>query len=367
MSTIHRALDVRIFYKECVTLSQAGYEVHLLVANPPETQLDGVYFHPIDKVKELPRLVRIWRRLASTYQKAQSLQGNIYHFHDPELIPVGILLKFLGNKVIYDVHEDTPWEALSLHKNNPIIAWLKFLIWTVMEGIAKLTLDGFICVTPHIAAKFPSAKTTVVANLPLTVELQTAVNQTKADTSENYIIYAGGITEIRGIKEMVGAMELLPTSLRGKLLLLGEFSSVNLQTQIEQMAGWEKVEFLGWQPREKLVQYLGKAQVGLVVFHPQTDHLAALPNKLFEYMAAGLPIIASNFPLWQEIIQKIGCGLLVNPLEPQEIAQAMAYFLENPDMALAMGEKGQVAVKTKYNWEIESQKLLQFYQQIINQ
>lgn len=364
LSTIHRALDVRIFYKECQTLAKAGYEVHLLVPNPPAQQLEGVFFHAIDKVTNYPRLVRTWRRLSSAYQIAKSLQADVYHFHDPELIPVGILLQRLGAKVIYDVHEDSPWEAISLSKNHPVLGWLRFGIWTILEGIAKASLNAFICVTPHIAQKFPSAKTSVVANFPLTAELQAVHEVNLAHPQENIVIYAGGIAEIRGIREMVGAMELLPRTLAVKLLLLGEFPSPELQTEVEKLPGWQQVEFLGWQSRQSVVQHLAQSKVGLVLFHPKRDHLEALPNKLFEYMAAGLPVVASNFPLWREIIEDIGCGLVVNPLDPQEIAQSMQYLLENPDVAAAMGQRGREAVINQYNWEIESQKLLKVYTQV---
>ncbi len=364
LSTIHRALDVRIFYKECVTLAKAGYEVHLIVSHPPEQELAGVFLHAIDRVTNYPRLTRIWRRLSSAYHLAASLQAKIYHFHDPELIPVGIFLQHLGAKVIYDVHEDTPWEAISLSKNNLWLGWSKFGLWTAIEAMAQATLDGFVCVTPTIAQKFPSAKTTIVRNFPLTEELQDTVIHLSDDLRQNKVIYAGGITAIRGIREMVSAMALIPKKFSAKLLLLGEFSTLSLKTEVEQLPGWESVEFLGWQSRSELVQYLAQARVGLVIFHPERDHLAALPNKLFEYMAAGLPIVVSDFPLWREIIKDIGCGLLVNPLNPQEIAQAIQYLLENPELAAAMGQRVQAAVRTQYNWEIESQKLLNFYQKI---
>ena len=365
LSTIHRALDVRIFYKECITLVKAGYEVHLLVANFPTNQLEGIFFHAIDKVTNCSRLERTWRRLNSAYYLAASLQADIYHFHDPELIPVGMLLQRLGAKVIYDVHEDTPWEAISLHKNNPLVGWLKFGIWTILEAIAKKYLDAFICVTPQITQKFPQGKTTMLCNFPLLEEIDAVANiNVDYKSKKNNIIYAGGISEIRAIREIVLAMELLPKTLTTQLFLLGEFSPPNLKTQIEQLPGWQRIKFLGWQSRNNMVKYLTQARLGLVIFHPERDHLAALPNKMFEYMAAGLPIIASNFPLWREIIEEIGCGLLVNPLKPQEIAQAIQYLLENPEVAETMGKRGQEAVRNQYNWERESQNLLNLYQQM---
>ena len=363
ISTVHRALDVRIFYKECKTLATAGYEVHLLVANPPHTQLEGVFFHAIDKVTTLPRFQRTWRRLKSAYQLAVSLKADIYHFHDSELIPVGILLQRLDAKVIYDVHEDTPSEAISLHKNYPLVGWLKFGIWNVLEAIAKITLDAFICVTPKIAEKFPPAKTVVVSNFPLTAEMQNndEENYTVYSDRPNNIVYAGGISKIRAIQEIVSAMEMLPKTLEAKLILLGEFSPLELKNEVERLPGWQRVEFLGWQSRRVVLKYLGQSKVGLVTLHPEPHFWESLPIKMFEYMAAGIPVIASDFPLWRELVEKIGCGLLVNPLAPQEIALAIKYILENPEEAENMGKLGQEAVHSRYNWEIESHKLLKLY------
>lgn len=365
LSTIHRALDVRIFYKECKTLAAAGNEVHLIVSSPPSDRVDGVLFHPVDRTLNANRIQRTWRRLSSAYQQAISLKSELYHFHDPELIPIGILLKLTGAKVIYDVHEDSPQEAMSLNKGRPLQGWIRFWVWTVLEGLAKRVLDAFVCVTPTIAQKFPEKKTILVYNYPLLEELLLVNESTSPYPTRNpNIAYVGGISAIRAIREMVSAMEHLPTPLDAKLVLVGEFSPPELKAEVEQMSGWERVEFMGWQSRSIVIQQLAQARLGLVLFHPERDHLEALPNKLFEYMAAGLPIVASDFPLWREIIESIGCGLLVDPLDPRAIAQAIQYLLEHPDRAEAMGKRGQEAIQTKYNWNSEAKKLLELYRSL---
>ena len=367
ISTIHRALDVRIFYKECKTLAAAGHEVHLIVSSPPSDWVDGVFFHRVDRTLNANRIQRTWRRLSSAYQQAISLKSELYHFHDPELIPIGILLKLTGAKVIYDVHEDSPQEAMSLNKGRPLQGWIRFWIWTVLEGLAKRVLDAFVCVTPTIAQNFPEKKTILVHNYPLLEELLLVNESTIPYCARNpNIAYVGGISAIRAIREMVSAMEHLPTTVEAKMVLVGEFSPPELKAEVEQMSGWERVEFMGWQSRSIVIQQLAQARLGLVLFHPERDHIEALPNKLFEYMAAGLPIVASDFPLWREIIESLGCGLLVDPLDPRAIAQAIQYLLEHPDLAEAMGKRGQEAVQTKYNWNSEAKKLLELYSSLLS-
>ncbi|MBD3768073.1 MAG: glycosyltransferase, partial [Gammaproteobacteria bacterium] len=100
---------------------------------------------------------------------------------------------------------------------------------------------------------------------------------------------------------------------------------------------------------------------GLVTFLPAPNHIDAQPNKMFEYMSAGLPIITSIFPLWREIVEGNQCGLCVDPLDPQAIGEAIQYLIDNPVEAEQMGKNGRQAVEQKYNWTIEEQKLLDLY------
>ena len=105
---------------------------------------------------------------------------------------------------------------------------------------------------------------------------------------------------------------------------------------------------------------------GLVTFYPLPNHVDAQPNKMFEYMSSGLPVIASNFPLWKKIIEGNKCGLCVDPLDPAAIAKAIDYIVSHPDEARAMGENGKRAVYEKYNWGVESEKLISLYRSLCN-
>jgi glycosyltransferase involved in cell wall biosynthesis len=95
------------------------------------------------------------------------------------------------------------------------------------------------------------------------------------------------------------------------------------------------------------------------------NHIDAQPNKMFEYMSAGLPLIASDFPLWREIVEGNDCGVCVDPADPAAIAEAIDRLVENPDLARRMGENGQRAVHERYNWAIEEKKLLALYDTVL--
>jgi glycosyltransferase involved in cell wall biosynthesis len=102
-----------------------------------------------------------------------------------------------------------------------------------------------------------------------------------------------------------------------------------------------------------------------VILHPEKSFITSQPTKLFEYMAAGIPVIASDFPLWRSIIQEAGCGILVDPLDTQAIAAAIEYLVSNPREAEAMGQRGRRAAEKQFNWANEEQTLLSFYSSLL--
>ncbi|MCM8808341.1 MAG: glycosyltransferase, partial [Candidatus Omnitrophica bacterium] len=130
------------------------------------------------------------------------------------------------------------------------------------------------------------------------------------------------------------------------------------------LKGWQNVEYLGYVNREKVKEIFLRSTGGMVLFLPEPNHVNAQPNKIFEYMSAGLPVISSDFPLWKEVIEGNKCGICVNPLNPEEIAEAIKYLVNNPDKAKEMGENGRRAVLEKYNWDIESKKLIEIYENL---
>lgn len=362
LTSVHPPFDTRIFYKECRTLAQAGYEVVLVVTHDKNDVIDGVRIKAVPKSKN--RRERMTKTVWQVYKAAVAENAYIYHFHDPELIPVGIMLKLKGKKVIYDVHEDVPKQILTKY-------WIpSFLRRTVSAGaslfekIGSKFFDGIVAATPTIANKFPLDKTAAVQNFPMLNELVTP-DVTPYPDRPNNIVYVGGITAIRGIREMVQAVELLPETLKARLCLAGAFSPAELYNDICAMPGWGRVEFLGWQTREKVGALLGHARIGLVLFHPAPNHFDAQPNKLFEYMSAGVPVIASDFPLWRKIIEGAGCGLVADPLDPYAIASAIECLLTHPDEAEAMGKRGQEAVRKLYNWGHEAKVLINFYESLL--
>jgi glycosyltransferase involved in cell wall biosynthesis len=359
-SSTHPCFDVRIFVKECRTLVEAGYDVVLIVTHDRDEVVEGV------KIKSVPKPKNRWGRMFKTvfdiYKSALQEDAALYHFHDPELIPAGIMLRCKGKKVVYDVHEDLPRQILTKPWINPLLRRAVSIGSGIIEKSGVRFFNGVIAVTPEIAERFPKDKTTVVHNYPIIGELE-AADAVPYGKREPIAAYVGGITMIRGIKEMAEAVRLIPKDFAIKLVLAGSITEKDVKTAVSNVDS--RVNFIGWQSREQVAKLLGRSRIGLVLFQPAPNHVNALPNKLFEYMSAGLPVLASDFPLWGKIIDSIGCGLSVDPLNPKKIANAVQWMLEHPAQSEEMGKRGQEAVYEQFNWDKESKKLLSFYEEIL--
>jgi len=364
LTTVHHFNDTRIFHKECKTLSKAGFKVVFIVPHDRDEVVDRIKVKAIAKPRG--RRERMSRTVWQVYRTALKENAAVYHFHDPELITIGILLRLSGKKVVYDVHEDVPKQILS---KEWISKPLRSIIAKAVQGIEYLGAKVFTAVvpaTPKIGERFYKLNncTVVVQNFPLLKELK--VEGKPFTERPKAITYVGGITELRGIYEMVKAMGLLPVESDAKLILGGNFTPKELEEKVKSLPGWNRVDYRGWLNRKQMAELFANVRIGLVLFHPAPNHIYAQPNKLFEYMSAGVPVIASNFPLWKEIVEGNNCGLTVNPLDPQEIAGAIKYLLDRPELCEEMGKNGRRAVEEKYNWEREKLKLLELYSHLLN-
>lgn len=357
LSSVHPRNDIRIFSKECFSLANAGFSTTLIIADGKgNEQKDRIAIVDVGSSNgRLNRMCNITRRV---FNAAVELDSEVYHFHDPELIPIGLKLKRLGKIVIFDSHEDVPRQMLSKPYLHPFLLKRIAGLFSLYENYACRKFDGIITATSFIRDKFLkiNPNTLDVNNYPLIGELDSAVAW-KDKRPE--VCYVGGITAARGIREVVRACALLQSNAR--LNLAGDFSVQGLENEVKASPGWSRVNALGYVDRGGVREVLGQSVAGLVTFLPLPNHIDAQPNKMFEYMSSGIPVIASNFPLWREIIEGNECGLCVNPLDPKAIAEAIDYLVINSDIARRMGENGRQAVLQRYNWAIEEKKLLGFY------
>jgi len=344
----------------CTSLSHNGYDVSLVVAdNLQNDVVNDVSIYDVGKGCH-GRLSRMTKTVNRVYKKAQDLNADIYHLHDPELMPIGVKLIKLGKKVIFDAHEDLPQQLLGKPYLNKVSRYILSKIFALYEHRVCSKFDAVIAATPCIGEKFSkiNPKTVEINNFPLLDELSNTSNWSQ---KLNEVAYVGGITKIRGIEEVIHSLNFTQEI---KLNLVGEFSEKEVEESVKNNKGWDKVNQFGFLDRVQVNEVLAKSKAGLVTFLPAPNHLDSQPNKMFEYMSAGLPIITSDFPMWRKIVDSSQCGVCVNPLDPKSISQAILYLIDQPVEAEKMGKNGRKAIEEKYNWSVEEKKLFQLYRDL---
>jgi len=244
----------------------------------------------------------------------------------------------------------------------------KPLQWIVerIEGILAGRMSALVAATPALKDRFLAVheKVITVNNFPILDEFArpAAVDW---ETRAGSVVYYGGISEARGIVEMLAAMDLISKTLEIKLELAGWFYVKSLLETLSTTSQWRHACWHGELRREDLTPLLARSFAGLVILHPEKTFIASQPTKLFEYMAAGIPVIASDFPLWRQFVQEAECGILVDPLKPEAIARAIEYLALNPHEAEAMGQRGREAVERCFNWANEERALITFYSSLL--
>ncbi|MGE0002763.1 MAG: glycosyltransferase family 4 protein [Fimbriimonadaceae bacterium] len=359
LTTVHGPFDVRILHKECASLAAAGYDVSLVVPHTGQEVRQSVRIVPIERPRS--RLARMLGTAAQCLRAAISEDALLYHFHDPELIRVGLALKRRGKRVVYDVHES---HAESMLDRAYLPAWLRPIASGHVarsERNADRALDGIVAATPKIERSFSNPRTVLVQNYPLLGEIDSVEGRSYSQR-EKAAIFVGGISEARGCHQMVEAMPLCPDT---RLLLAGSFSPLAFGDRLKALPGWAQVEHLGMIGRGEVAQAMARARAGIVVFLPLRNHVESQPNKLFEYMAAGLPVVASDFPYWRQIVGEVGCGVHADPRDPAAIATAVTCLLDHPDKSQEMGALGQAAVRERFNWQTQVPALLSLYSELL--
>jgi glycosyltransferase involved in cell wall biosynthesis len=365
LTSVHLPFDGRVFHKEACSLAKAGYEVTLIACHDREETVSGVRIVPLPKPGS--RLHRMTAVLWRLYRLAVRENADVYHFHDPELMIVGLLLKLRGRKVIWDVHEHYPNAILDKYYLGRPLRRIVSKSFDLFERCVVRFFDYVIYTTPFVGVRYQkmTVRSGRIENYPIL-----SLSETFERAPQDRIIYLGAMSRIRGLIEVIEAFGLVAARHPNwELCLVGSSRPQSFEQEMKDLAARRgvaaNVKFLAWVPYEEKERLSSQASMGVITYLPYSNNTSCLPNKLFDYMLVGLPVIASNFPLYREVVEPDRCGLIVDPSKPEEIARAIEYLMEHPQEARQMGERGRKAVMEKYNWEQESERLLQIYDAVL--
>lgn len=363
LSSAHQPTDTRSFQKACRSLREAGYDVVYIVPAEIDQVIDDVYIRAVKRARN--RFERMTRTLADVYRLAVDEDATIYHLHMTELLPVGQLLRARGKHVVFDMHENTPKSILSKSwipgPMRKAVAWL-------YRKLERRLLRGIHVVFAETSYEqdyrwLPSTITTL--NYPRMEEIA-GIHATRAPRPT--VGYIGRVTPERGSLTTLEALAILRDDgldVAFECVGSGESEHMRALEAIARERGLPGAKFHGYLDVRAGLQIIAACQVGLAVLSPVPNYVDSFPTKMFEYMALGLPVIVSDFPLYRTVIEEAGCGVYIAPDDPRALAAAIRGLLDDPEAAAAMGARGREAALTRYNWTTEAEKLTRFYERIL--
>lgn len=364
VSTVHDPFDSRVFFKLARSLARAGYAVTLLAPDAPGSSVDRVRLRPLPRKPPARAAWRRWFRLLGVWKQARAQRADLYVIYDPEMTLVGLLLKLGGRKVLYDVHEHVPYQILD---KEWIPAALRRPVAWLVDRYERLAVRAFDAVTPafeQIAERFPHVrhKMTIIRNVPEPARWLPADPATPAPDGAIIAVYSGSVQPDRCVLECVQAVNLLDPALKVHLWVIGPFKTEAYEADLRAAAG-ERVRLWGNVRHDEVPALLAQAHIGLMSLRPQRNSSVNWPIKLFEYMAAGLPIVMHDNPFWLDLAGS--SALPVNIEDPASIAAGIAVLAADGARRAEMGACGRARVQQKYDWADQEARLLAVVERLI--
>lgn len=362
LTSAHPSNDIRVFRKECTSLAKAGYEVYLVAQGDSRVEND------VQVVGQGPmpgRLKRILSFTKTVYQAGLDLDCDLYHIHDPELLPFALKLKKQGKAVIFDSHEMTGEQIKNKTYLNPLVRNVISGLYRSYEKHVMKKLDAVIFPCTY-KGRHPFENdcklVETVDNLPMLDDLYYKYDP-DAVKDERSACYVGSLSENRGVTNFIKAAY----KIGAKANIGGPFDTEQYEKELTALPEYSCVNYEGILDRQGIVEILQRSVVGManllnVGQYNKYDNLA---TKVYEYMSLAMPVILTESPYNREVMDEYKFGVCVDPDNVDEIAQTLEYIFDNPEEAERMGKNGRDAVINVFNWNTEEKKLLDLYKHIL--
>lgn len=349
VTTAHPARDIRIFHKECVALARTGVDVHLVAVADHDIEEHGVVVTALPRRRG--RLGRMLLGPVDVWRALRRIRPGLLHVHDPELVPLAILWHWMRRRpAVYDAHEDLVKQVAGKSYLPRLVRPVVARVAALVERSADVWLSGIVVATPSISRNYHSAQVVLVQNFPWS---NTFATPEEIREEQRDAVYVGALTAERGLAEM---LELAESSrAHGSLLLAGSLGRSCLPSDLDNAPG---LQYRGLLPAAAVPQLLAEARVGLALLHPLPNYVEAQATKIYEYMAAGRPFVASDFPAWVAQLGPFGCGIFVDPLDSLAVSRAVEALRSDLVLAQRMGRRGRQAWEMHFTFEAEAERLV---------
>ena len=366
VTSMHDWDDDRIYQRACLGLAQLNHEVHLVAQrNDKQPENSPVHFHWIT-----PRTGGRRRILSSkeAVKLAITVGADIYHFHDPDLLPhVVKIKKALPNaKVIYDIHEN----YVSRFDSRGILSAFGGQFRSFEQSIIN-KIDGATVVSESMKDLFQKV-TKPIEVVRNSVDVSRLMSLDLSDDSKFDVptIYTSGSnSHARQCLQSVQAMGYMSKEVNYQMMFVGKYLGGienELEVQAKSDNTFDKLKLEGMLPWAENFKRTKKASIGCVFYEDNANNRVGIPNRIFEYMFCGLPIVATNFPELVNVVEKAQCGILVDSSKPEEIAKAFTFLLKNPQEAVEMGKRGKEAINNEFGYHNDLKRMETFYSKLLN-
>lgn len=363
LTSVHEVNDDRIYIRECSTLAKSQkYDVYICGPDTDQ-EVKGVTVVG-NGAKESSFFSRIARYDRKVVKTALKLNADIYHIHDPELLLYVKKLKKSGAKVIFDSHEDYSEQIKTKTYIPYCIRSLIAAVYKSYENHVCKIIDGVVFPCLVDGKDIFANKTrhhALINNVPVFEEIPKGDNH--RDNLGGYVCHAGGLTPERGIEQLIDGCFIAGI----RLVLAGSFSGKDFEERLRSKESFSIVDYKGQCSRKEIMEIYKNAAMGASTILPvgQYPRIWNLPTKVYEFMMYELPFIISDFEYCRGIVERYKFGITVDSTDPTDIARGIRQIMDNPKESLKMGRAGKKAILEDFNWNIEGEKLLNFYNLVL--